>query len=193
MRSTKSSKAVLGAIAGLSLGVAVWSPASADFFGGRYADNDQHRYASTESNNADHNALDPAFSGSMYSDFELDTGSDINTINDGRSTGQPPSTVDVYWFAADQSVFSHPGVWGDALCVDTQGSNHCDQSRVRFNEDTLIGASSTQQAHTICHEISHTLGSDDGDTDNKGCFPQSGFSLDGDLDGDEIDHLQAQY
>ena len=129
----------------------------------------------------------------MYSDYELDTANDINTINDGRQAAVPHARVDVYWYAADESHFSRPTILGDATCMKTMSNNKCDQFRIRFNEDTLIGNSASQVGHTVCHEIGHTLGSDDGLAEDEGCWPQSKYSLDTDLTVHEIDHLKDKY
>ena len=102
------------------------------------------------------------------------------------------SEVDMYWFATDQSNFSRTTVLGDAYCLNSS-NNVCTQFRVRFNEDTLIPASEAQKWHTTCHEIAHTLGSDDGDTRTTGCFPQSAYSLGRDLTTHEVGHLNARY
>ena len=167
--------------------------ARADYFGGRYADNDQHRYASIESKDSHHNELNPFVTDSMHSDYELDTDNDINTINDGRQSAVPGTHVDVYWYAADESHFSRPSVLGDATCKKTMSNNKCDQFRIRFNEDKLIGNTAGQIGHTVCHEIGHTLGSDDGLTDDEGCWPQSKYSLGTDLIDHEINHLKDRY
>lgn len=167
--------------------------ASAHFFDGRYADNDQHRFVSIESNDSHFEELDEHFSPSMYWDFEVDTDNDINTINDGRQSSVPGTNVDVYWYATDQNNFSKPTVLGDATCMVTMSDNKCDQFRVRFNEDRLIGSSTAQKGHTVCHEISHTFGANNGLTEDNGCWPQSKYSLDTDLNSHEIDHLKDRY
>lgn len=169
------------------------SIAIAHYFGGRYADNDQHRYASMESNDAHHSELNPFVTDSMHSEYELGTDNYINTINDGRQSGVPGTHVDVYWYAADKSHFSRPTVLGDATCMKTMSNNKCDQFRIRLNEDVLIGNTARQIGHTVCHEIGHTLGSDDGLTDKEGCWPQSKYSLGTDLIPHEIDHLKDKY
>ena len=167
--------------------------AAAHYFGGRYADNDQLRYASIESNDSHYNELNPFVTDSMHSDYELDTDNDINTINDGRQSAVPSARVDMYWYAADESHFSRSTILGDATCMKTMSNNKCDQFRVRFNEDTLIGNTASQVGHTVCHEIGHTLGSDDGLTEDEGCWPQSKYSLDTNLTVHEIDHLKDRY
>jgi len=171
----------------------IYNIAYADFFGGRYADNDQHRFASIETNDAHHSELDPFVTDSMYWDYEVDTDEDINTINDGHQSGVPGTHVDVYWFASDKSQFSKPSVLGDATCMVTMSNNKCDQFRIRFNEDKLIDHTDSQKEHTVCHEIGHTLGSDDGSTDSEGCWPTSAYSTDGDLSDHEIAHLKDRY
>lgn len=183
---------VLAAVAALA--VAFASTASADFFGGRYADNDQHRYQSIECNDADHTELNKYVKGSMRKDYEDQTNDDINTILTPRDCGTiPPSTVDVYWYATDKNNLPSPTAWASVKCVDTLSNNKCDQFRMRFNEDTLVGASKPQKKHTVCHEIAHTLGSDDGDQSPDGCFPQSTVSLAKKLNQHEINHLKAKY
>ena len=163
------------------------------FFGGRFADNDQHRYASIESNDAHFDELDPYFSGSMFSDYEVDTDNDINTINNGRQTNRPANHVDVYWYATSQNNLPSSTAVGSSTCVSPMSNNKCDQFRIKFSEDNLIGSSHEQLAHTVCHEIGHTFGSDDGHTASVGCWPQSTFSLDGDLSDHEVDHLRDRY
>ena len=175
--------------------VAVLAPelSFAHYFGGRYADNDQHRYASIEETDAHHDELDPFVVDSMYWDYEYATDSDINAINDGRQSIKPGTHVDVYWFVTPQSDMPKSTALGAATCMVTMGGNKCDQFRIKFSEDRLIGSSDVQKAHTVCHEIGHTFGSDDGLKESTGCWPQSKFSLDGNTNDHEIKHLKHQY
>lgn len=175
--------------------VAVLAPelTFAHYFGGRYADNDQHRYASIEETDAHHDELDPFVVDSMYWDYEYATDFDINTINDGRHSIIPGTHVDVYWKVTPKEDMPQPTAFGATKCMVTMGGNKCDQFRIKFSEDRLIGSSDAQKAHTVCHEIGHTFGSDDGLKESTGCWPQSRFSLDGDTNDHEIKHLKHQY
>ena len=60
-----------------------------------------------------------------------------------------------------------------------------------FNEDNYFTRTDQQQDHTVCHELAHTLGSDDGLQLSTGCFPQSTFSSDRNLTNAEIDVIDG--
>lgn len=84
--------------------------------------------------------------------------------------------VDVVWWAADESSFRTTSVLADVTCPRTLANNRCDSFHLKFNEDNYFGRTDLQQDHTVCHELAHTIGSDDGSTSPWGCFPQSRFS-----------------
>ena len=61
-----------------------------------------------------------------------------------------------------------------------------------INEDRLW-RTDQQIRHTVCHELAHTVGSDDGDTRSDGCFPTSGHSTDIFWNTHEINHINARW
>lgn len=164
--------------------VTIQQPVLAHYFSGRYADSAIHTYCSSENTQADYDRLQPFVSASMV---HLDAATVMSDSAVSCST-----STDFYWYATPPSSFSKPTTLGDATCVNTLSNNECDRARVRFNEDKL-NRTDQQVRHTVCHEISHTLGSDDGHTATSGCFPQSSFS-----DGiyhttHEKNHINAYY
>lgn len=93
-------------------------------------------------------------------------------------TTRTDSWVDVRWWATDQNNFRTTGVLATVVCrIDGNATrNECDSFDMRFNEDNYFGRTDRQQDHTVCHELAHTIGSDDGLDLSIGCFPQSSFS-----------------
>lgn len=169
------------AVVGVLVGV---TPAGADYFGGRYADSSIHTYCSSETTSSDYNELQPKVKASM---------DHLAAVTDMYASATScTSTTDFYWYATDQSNFTSSTVLGGTTCVNTLSDNKCDRFRIRFNEDQL-DRTNTQIRHTACHEISHSLGSDDGLTVSTGCFPQSSYSDGISHTTHEIYHINAQY
>jgi hypothetical protein len=159
--------------------------ASADYFGGPYADSLVHTYCSIESNDADRQAFRPQFNHSMNHLENVTTlGTDLVDC--------PTYAEDVYWYVAPASDFSDPDALAGTLCMVPLASNKCDTFRIRFNK-AFINRTDTQRRHTACHEISHSVGSDDGSTASNGCFPQSTHSNGTTHTTHEINHINNQY
>lgn len=144
--------------------------ANAHFFGGRYADNATHTYCSSESDDQDKAKVAPFVNDSME---HLENATVMST-----NRFDCTDTIDVYWYVAPASDMPFgPDTLAFAQCVDPIADNRCQRARIAFNKAKL-DRTDRQIRHTACHEISHTVGSDDGLESDSGCFPQSTYSND---------------
>lgn len=159
----------------------------ADFFGGKYADDESHSIRTIESTKAHRDEI--------WTDIrEYINHYDRTTVMNFWETTRTDSWVDVRWWATDQSNFRTTSVIASVSCrVDGYApKNECDSFDMKFNEDKHIGRADSKQDHTVCHEFAHTLGSDDGLTLDIGCFPQSKYSSAEFLSGAEKDVINAR-
>lgn len=186
-RRLKASKllcslAVLVLVSSLGLTQVAAQNDADDFFGGPYADDESHSIRTIESTASHRDGI--------WTDIrERITHYDRTTVMDLWETTRTNSWVDVRWWATDRNNFRTTSVLADVTCrIDGLASrNECDSFDMRFNEDNYFTRTDRQQDHTVCHELAHTIGSDDGLNRDVGCFPQSGFSDARNLSGPEKD------
>lgn len=132
------------------ISVLVGSPASADYFGSRYADGGSHSmwYPSSNLGSARYDGVHYART------VSIDGGTDVGT-----------SQVSQYSVSTDVAVVmtSNPppdlaGAFAWAQCTRPASSSICDQSTVTFNANKPH----SDYRALACHELGHTLGLKDG-------------------------------
>lgn len=174
----------LGALAltvGLGLNAGM---ASAHNFGARKADNGTHTYCSSESDDQDRARMAPFVNNSMD---HLDNATDMTT-----NRFDCTDTIDVYWYVAPASDMPVAGALAFEQCVDLLPDNRCQRARIAFNKAQIDRADRAVR-HTTCHEISHTVGSEDTADGDTGCWPQSRYSDDIYHNSHETGHINDRY
>lgn len=177
--------AVPGALAlstGLVLNAGI---ANAHYFSGRYADSALHTYCSSETDDQDKARMAPFVGASME---HLENATAMTTVKIIDCS----NFTDVYWYVAPNSDMPTAGALAFAECVDPLPDNKCERARIAFNK-AHIDREDRAVRHTTCHEISHTVGSDDGLTGDTGCFPQSSYSSDIHHNEHEKNHINNRY
>lgn len=178
-----------GIASSLAAAAVVWPAAPAGAgpapFGGPYADNSLHTYISTEGNATQRNNWESYFSGEIgqWDDKTVITADEVPTYT---------TTTDLYWYVhLDSDPYWDPfpaGTLGVALCMDPIAFNRCERFRIIVN-DSANGSTLTQKNIT-CHESGHTLGFDDGGTDQTSCMDGGNNGLVG---PNEVAHVNAYY
>lgn len=160
-----------------------------NFFGGPFADGRDHYFVSIESTEGHFLYLNHFMHFTMFNQYNART----DIVAHERARHDYQSWVDLYWYGTSSANYDNPAALADATCMAALAGNRCDRFRVRFNEDLIFSRTHEQNWHTMCHEVAHTIGSDDGATDSIGCFPQSSFSTGGFLTDAEITLINNRY
>ncbi len=150
---------------------------------GGWADSATHTWWDGAARSYDVPIWGPINSDVMYNEIETKTVIDTVKVAYHYKSSLTYKYVDISWWAADLVI----GVGGSSTCNKALSSNRCDHFHVIYDDDP--GQSSNEKRQKVCHELMHTLGSDDGGSSG-GC---QGGGSNGTMNSHDIGHINDYY